>query len=136
MEQSTLPPRTPDLTSFTRFVVCCDGTTNDGVNKRHPRTNVARLARCISSTSGIRQDVDYMAGVGTGTSRINNLRDSMDGRGMSSTFLTTVTFSCTVCVLVSTYTTVPKLADHVKGSTTISVRRTLAFAKTGGQEMR
>ena len=70
-----------DRTSITRFILCCDGTKNDGVNKRRPRTNVARLARCISNTGRVPQVVFYMRGVGTGTSRVNNWRDSFNGRG-------------------------------------------------------
>jgi uncharacterized protein (DUF2235 family) len=85
---STGPRQTDEAvrTSITRFILCCDGTKNDGINKRRPRTNVARLARCISNTAKVPQVVFYMRGVGTGTSRVNNWRDSFNGRGLLLSF--------------------------------------------------
>lgn len=75
-----------------RLIVCCDGTTNDGVNTKKPITNVARIARCIDNESKvvesdrserhIAQIVFYLRGVGTGTSFLTNTVDGVYGRGM------------------------------------------------------
>lgn len=75
-----------------RLIVCCDGTTNDGVNTKKPITNVARIARCIDNESKvverdrserhIAQIVFYLRGVGTGTSFLTNAVDDVYGRGM------------------------------------------------------
>jgi uncharacterized protein (DUF2235 family) len=76
-----------------RLIVCCDGTTNDGVNTQKPITNVARIARCIKndhiiqeadgSRTSIAQIVIYMRGIATDTSILANAVDMLGGRGMS-----------------------------------------------------
>jgi uncharacterized protein (DUF2235 family) len=76
-----------------RLIVCCDGTTNDGINTQKPITNVARIARCIKndhiiqeadgSRTCLAQIVMYMRGVATGTSILANAVDMLGGRGMS-----------------------------------------------------
>ena len=76
-----------------RLIVCCDGTTNDGVNTDKPITNVAKIARCIKndhiitgndgSRTSVAQVVMYMRGVATGTSALTNAVDGFYGRGMS-----------------------------------------------------
>jgi hypothetical protein len=80
-----------------RLIVCCDGTQNDGINTLKPLTNVARIARCVHDEDErvtadrndirvpIQQIVYYKAGVGTGTSKLTNLADSVTGTGMSAT---------------------------------------------------
>jgi uncharacterized protein (DUF2235 family) len=83
IDQSTPTPK--------RLVICCDGTLNDGINTGRPITNVSRIARCIKTDdiatdahgnrTSIPQLVFYMRGVATGTSRFNNLRDGVFGRG-------------------------------------------------------
>jgi uncharacterized protein (DUF2235 family) len=68
-----------------RLVVCCDGTANDS-DRDNPLTNVARISRCIAAEDDrwgnlFTQIVFYMSGVGTGTSKANNMYDSIIGRG-------------------------------------------------------
>jgi len=70
-----------------RLIVCCDGTTNDGINTTNPLTNVARISRCVKSEDDrdpddrVVQIVYYQTGVGTGTSQLANVVDSVYGRG-------------------------------------------------------
>jgi hypothetical protein len=94
-EHSLLPasPATDVHPARKRLIICCDGTTNDGVNTEKPITNVARIARCIKndhivqeadgSRTSLVQIVMYMRGVATGTSSAANAVDILGGRGMS-----------------------------------------------------
>ena len=67
-----------------RIIVCCDGTWNDSVNSDSPLTNVSRISRLISAVDmyGMQQIVSYHTGIGSGTSKLGNIRDGMSGRGM------------------------------------------------------
>lgn len=74
----------------------CGGTQNDGINTLKPLTNVARIARCIHDEDErvtadrndvripIQQIVYYKAGVGTGTSKVTNLFDAVNGTDTSA----------------------------------------------------
>ena len=81
MEQ-TSPPKVRK-----RLIVCCDGTSNDSINTSAPPTNVSRIARCIKdeddydNNEKVIQLVYYRSGVGTGTSKVTNIVDSICGRG-------------------------------------------------------
>lgn len=70
-----------------RLVVCCDGTWNrpDQVDRgRVQPSNVAKLALMVtpSTASGIRQQVYYHPGVGTG--RWDRIRGGAFGVGLSN----------------------------------------------------
>jgi len=67
-----------------RLIVCCDGTWNDSVSNDSPLTNasrISRLSKAVDDEDGAQQVVSYQIGVGSGTSRLGNLIDGMNGRG-------------------------------------------------------
>ncbi|KZS95997.1 hypothetical protein SISNIDRAFT_451651 [Sistotremastrum niveocremeum HHB9708] len=64
----------PKTTSYKRIIVCCDGTWQDGIVKKHrwQYSNVLKLARCLNHEDTrhdppIPQIVFYQSGVGTET---------------------------------------------------------------------
>jgi uncharacterized protein (DUF2235 family) len=68
-----------------KLVICCDGTWNNSDISNLPLTNVARMTRCIKpfDHNGVPQIVYYQSGIGTGTSKISNVREGATGRGES-----------------------------------------------------
>ncbi|KAI1206480.1 uncharacterized protein F4807DRAFT_232997 [Annulohypoxylon truncatum] len=68
-----------------RLFIFCDGTWQDGVNKKRRLTNVATLARCLEGISedNYIQTVYYDNGVGNATSLPSRLIDGATGRGIS-----------------------------------------------------
>ncbi|KAF7185614.1 hypothetical protein HII31_13111 [Pseudocercospora fuligena] len=83
-----------------RLIICCDGTTNDGINSRDPLTNVALVSQCISAEDHTDpqkpfiQIVWYRSGIGTGTGHMANTWDSMTGKGIHRIIREAYTFVC------------------------------------------
>lgn len=76
-----------------KIIVCCDGTMNNDTEDKK-LTNVVRLAHCITPVDGqgVIQSVHYQPGVGTGTGRLRNLRESITGKGRSMRICLIVVF--------------------------------------------
>ncbi|KAK3313388.1 hypothetical protein B0H66DRAFT_350412 [Apodospora peruviana] len=102
MDSDTTPMATPGSHAPSlpkRIILCCDGTWLDSLGKKgyEPPSNVTRITRVFRRTcsDGTPQIINYVPGVGTGTSSIDHLTGGAFGMGLDQDIRQVYNFICT-----------------------------------------